>query len=110
MERKIVDAAPLMKYYRHILIQNGYNEAIDDALTRLRELPAIEVEECQTTNISYWITMSRGSKCAECKQEISKYQPETKYCPNCGKRMVPKAIYESAIKSGFTFMVFPAED
>lgn len=107
---KIVDVAPLMEYYRNKLLIDGDDPAIEAALEELRKLPTLEVEKYQTTNISYWIPMSRGSKCAECKQEISKYQPETKYCPNCGKHMISKEAYEKAVESGFTFWVFPAKD
>ena len=47
MSKKIVDVAPLMEYYRNRLLEEGDNQALEDALERLRALRNADVQDLQ---------------------------------------------------------------
>lgn len=90
MSKKIVDVAPLMKYYRNRLLEEGDNPALEDALKRLRELkddtdslrPVGHWTESICLDDAFWV-------CSNCKfpSQASAAPELYRYCPNCGARM-----------------------
>lgn len=104
MSKKIVDVAPLMEYYRNRLLEEGDNQALEDALERLRALRNADVQDLQLKakwerpdGLTFVIQddydnshTEQAIKCSNCGGMIPENDFDKwvwNFCPVCGAKM-----------------------
>ena len=60
------------------------DELIHRFIKRIKKLPPVNPQP----KTGHWIHLAAGDVCSECGWSIGKYISPSKYCPDCGRRMV----------------------
>ena len=70
-----------------LLFDRGQRRAL---INSIQDISAVKAADVQPVKHGRWIShkITASSKCSECNKVFSN---ETKYCPNCGVRMVKEA-------------------